>query len=210
MVFPTVATRLIRSAGLRAAIAPRVRTLCAQAKPAGGTDDGKAVAERPYERDGVVVKNYGSGLVLPEVTKEQAENSFLEATDVRRAMTPPVSVAVEARDDMLKDRFNYVSTNLNPAARYVVMGQDGKTVAPDVSACVLRSLPAAAPSTRVPEPASCCRQSSLVATRPPRRRAGHLRQRVRRRRRPRADGRHHWRRLHPHSVGGQVAQGARR
>lgn len=131
---------VVRNAGLRAAIAPRVRTLCAQAKSTGGTGD-KAVAERPYERDGVVVKNYGSGLVLPEVSKEQAENSFLEATDVKRAMTPPVSVAVEARDDMLKDRFNYVSTNLNPAARYVVMGQDGKTVAPDVSHCVLRSFP---------------------------------------------------------------------
>ena len=25
-------------------------------------------------------------------------------------MTPPISVAVEARDDMLKDRFNYVSS----------------------------------------------------------------------------------------------------
>ena len=60
----------------------------------------------------------GESLNLPEVTKEQAENAYLEATDVRRAMTPPISVAVEARDDMLKDRFNYVASNaaLEPRA----------------------------------------------------------------------------------------------
>ena len=47
---------------------------------------------------------------LAKETKEQAENAYLDATDVKRAMTPPISVAVEARDDMLKDRFNYVSS----------------------------------------------------------------------------------------------------
>lgn len=161
-MFPTVVRR-----GLRAAVVPRLRTLCTPAKPADGTGDGKAVAEKPFERDGVVVKNYGSGLVLPEVTKEQVENSFLEATDVKRALTPPMSVAVEARDDMLKDRFNYVSTNLNPAATYVVMGQDGKTVAPDVSACVFRLRPVISPPSRALEPASCSSESSLVAPRRP-------------------------------------------
>ena len=67
------------------------------------------------------------------MTKEQAENAYLDATDVKRAMTPPISVAVEARDDMLKDRFNYVATNLNPAAQYVVMGKKGAVAPQGVS-----------------------------------------------------------------------------
>ena len=93
--------------------APRLRALCTQkpaAPPAGSS--GKEVAAEPTttnrNKDGVATYNYGESLNLPEVTKEQAENAYLEATDVTRAMTPPISVAVEARDDMLKDRFNYV------------------------------------------------------------------------------------------------------
>ena len=76
-----------------------------------------------------LVKNWGSSVELPAVTKEQAQEAFLDATSVMRAITPPVAVAVEARDDMLKDRFNYVAKNLNPDAQYVVMGGKGK-VAP--------------------------------------------------------------------------------
>ena len=94
-------------------MAPRLRALCTQkpaAPPAGSS--GKEVAAEPTttnrNKDGVATYNYGESLNLPEVTKEQAENAYLEATDVTRAMTPPISVAVEARDDMLKDRFNYV------------------------------------------------------------------------------------------------------
>ena len=94
-------------------ITPRLRALCTQkpaAPPAGSS--GKEVAAEPTttnrNKDGVATYNYGESLNLPEVTKEQAENAYLEATDVTRAMTPPISVAVEARDDMLKDRFNYV------------------------------------------------------------------------------------------------------
>jgi len=111
-------------------ITPRLRALCTQkpaAPPAGSS--GKEVAAEPTttnrNKDGVATYNYGESLNLPEVTKEQAENAYLEATDVTRAMTPPISVAVEARDDMLKDRFNYVANNLNPANRAIYAGADG-------------------------------------------------------------------------------------
>jgi hypothetical protein len=66
---------------------------------------------------------------LPAVTKEEAEEKYLDTTSVTRAMTPPVATAVAARDDMLKDRFNYVSQNLNPESQYIVMGGKG-AVAP--------------------------------------------------------------------------------
>jgi hypothetical protein len=75
------------------------------------------------------VKNWGTSVELPAVTKEEAQEAYLEATSPTRALTPPVATAVAARDDMLKDRFNYVSKNLNPDAQYVVMGGKGK-VAP--------------------------------------------------------------------------------
>ena len=167
--------------------APHLRALCT--KKDGGES---AIAEaKPFERDGVVVKNYGSGLVLPKVTKEQAQNSFLEATDVKRAMTPPVSVAVEARDDMLKDRFNYVSKNLNPAA----------TCTPHERS----------------NPRPVCQRTIRPTPPPPRRRrrrhgAGwqnggpgcHLGERLRHRRRPRHDGGHHGRGVPPHAVGRHV------
>ena len=108
-----------------------MRALCTQ-KPAEKPPDGKEVTAAPKHRnkDGVATYNYGSGLQLPEVTKEQAENAYLEATDFTRAMTPPISVAVEARDDMLKDRFNYVAKNLNPKLTAVYAGADG-SVAPE-------------------------------------------------------------------------------
>ena len=87
--------------------------MCTQ-KPAAAGSTGKEVAAEPTttnrNKDGVATYTYGESLNLPEVTKEQAENAYLDATDVKRAMTPPISVAVEARDDMLKDRFNYVSS----------------------------------------------------------------------------------------------------
>ena len=94
-------------------MAPRLRAVCTQ-KPAAAGSTGKEVAAEPTttnrNKDGVATYTYGESLHLPEVTKEQAENAYLDATDVKRAMTPPISVAVEARDDMLKDRFNYVSS----------------------------------------------------------------------------------------------------
>jgi len=84
---------------------------------------------QPTNARGEVIKTWGNNVELPAVTKEQAQEAYLEATDVTRALTPPTAVAVEARDDMLHNRFNYVSTNLNPDAQYVVMGGKG-AVAP--------------------------------------------------------------------------------
>ena len=58
-------------------------------------------------------------LALPELQGREYEPAVLfwvalicgaAVLNVKRAMTPPISVAVEARDDMLKDRFNYVSS----------------------------------------------------------------------------------------------------
>ena len=151
-------------------MAPRLRALCTQ-KPATAGSTGKEVAAEPTttnrNKDGVATYNYGESLNLPEVTKEQAENAYLEATDVKRAMTPPISVAVEARDDMLKDRFNYVASmptrpeprtrrqsprqacssrvralpwtdNLNPANRAIYAGADG-AVEPEVGAHATRN-----------------------------------------------------------------------
>lgn len=63
------------------------------------------------------------------MSKEEAQEAYLDTTSVTRAMTPPVATAVAARDDMLKDRFNYVSQNLNPESQYIVMGGKG-AVAP--------------------------------------------------------------------------------
>ena len=76
-----------------------------------------------------VIKTWGSTVDLPAVTKEEAQNVYLEATDFKRALTPPVATAVAARDEMLHDRFNYVANNLNPASQYIVMGGKG-AVAP--------------------------------------------------------------------------------
>ena len=76
-----------------------------------------------------MVKTWGTSVDLPAVSKEQAEEAYLEATDVTRAMTPPIAQAVAARDDMLHDRFNYVKNNLNPASQYIVAGGKG-AVAP--------------------------------------------------------------------------------
>ena len=151
-------------------MAPRLRALCTQ-KPATAGSTGKEVAAEPTttnrNKDGVATYNYGESLNLPEVTKEQAENAYLEATDVKRAMTPPISVAVEARDDMLKDRFTYVASmptrpeprtrrqsprqacssrvralpwtdNLNPANRAIYAGADG-AVEPEVGAHATRN-----------------------------------------------------------------------
>uniref|UniRef100_A0A7S0LD47 Uncharacterized protein n=1 Tax=Coccolithus braarudii TaxID=221442 RepID=A0A7S0LD47_9EUKA len=93
-------------------------------------DDETALdAAQPLKRDGLEVKVWGSNLELPEVSKKEAENSYLDATDVTRAIMPPMGLVNQTRDDFSKDRFNYVSTNLNPASQYVVMGGKNK-VAP--------------------------------------------------------------------------------
>ena len=76
-----------------------------------------------------VVKSWGSSLELPQVSKQEAEKAYLQATDFKTAMTPPIATAVEARDDMLKDRFNYVAEHVtNPKAQYIVMGAKGAVV----------------------------------------------------------------------------------
>ena len=180
---------------LTTARTPLLRALCTQ-KPAEPKPSGKEVSTEPKYRnkDGIATYNYGSGVNLPEVTKEQAENAYLEATDVRRAMTPPIAVAVEARDDMLKDRFNYVAKNLNPKTRAIYAGADG-AVEPEVKRAHRRvTLAVASPHARVF--ARCC--------------AVHLEPVVRHRQRPRADGRDHDGRLHPHAVGRDVREGAGR
>jgi hypothetical protein len=77
-----------------------------------------------------VIKTWGANLDLPAVSKEQAQEAYLDATDVTRAITPPTAKAVEARDDMMQGRYNYVATHVNnPAAQYIVMGGKG-AVAP--------------------------------------------------------------------------------
>ena len=74
-----------------------------------------------------IVKTWGETVELPAVTKEEAQKAYLAATDVATAMKPAVQEAVQARDDMLKDRFNYVSKHVN-SNQYIVAG--GKKVAP--------------------------------------------------------------------------------
>jgi len=63
------------------------------------------------------------------VTKEEVAESYMNVTSVTRSMTPPSGLVNEARDDMSKDRYNYVSTNMRPASQYIVMGASG-AVAP--------------------------------------------------------------------------------
>jgi len=74
-------------------------------------------------------KTWGSALELKEVSKEEAQEKFLEVTDLKRTLMPPTGVAVEARNDMLNDRFNYVSTHLSNENAYIVAGKKG-AVAP--------------------------------------------------------------------------------
>ena len=69
------------------------------------------------------MKNWGSSLELPEVSKEVAQERFLDTTDVKRALKPAIKEAVEARDDMLRDRFNYVDKHLGAnTASLIVLG----------------------------------------------------------------------------------------
>ena len=77
-----------------------------------------------------MIKTWGQGIDLPAVSEKEAQEAYLDATSVTRSMKPAIQEAVAARDDMLKDRFNYVSKNLNPASQYVVMGGKDAAVAP--------------------------------------------------------------------------------
>mmetsp|Transcript_31239 Transcript_31239/g.77890 ORF Transcript_31239/g.77890 Transcript_31239/m.77890 type:complete len:239 (-) Transcript_31239:396-1112(-) len=97
------------------------RAVCSKAeeKSVAATAGGKSLEK----------KIWGSGLELEPVTKEQAEEKYLDVTDLKRTLTPPTSVAVKARDDMLNDRFNYVSTHLSNENAYIVAGKKG-AVAP--------------------------------------------------------------------------------
>mgnify|MGYP007078102286 CR=1 FL=1 len=114
---------------LRAHVAP-ITVLSSRCLSSDSSGKGsKGLTRKSADGSVAEVKNWGSALELPEITKEQAHEKFLDVTDVKRAMVPPVGIAVKARDDMLHDRFNYVATNLNPAAQYVVMGKKG-AVAP--------------------------------------------------------------------------------
>ena len=85
---------------------------------------------KPIHTDAMqIIKHWGTTLELPVVTKQEAQEAYLDATSVTRSLKPAIQEAVAARDDMLKDLFNYVSKNLNPDAQYVVMGKHG-AVAP--------------------------------------------------------------------------------
>ena len=102
------------------------RFLCAKppkdvASSSASADDAVATEVKRDER-GIEVKNWGSSLELPEVSKEVAQERFLDTTDVKRALKPAIKEAVEARDDMLRDRFNYVDKHLgaNTAERLVL------------------------------------------------------------------------------------------
>ena len=118
------------SAPLRTSL--RTRRLCKASGSAletsGGGGRGRELQESA--RDDRVSKVWGSNLELPAVTKEAAQDAFEEATDLSRAITPPTAMANEARKDMVNNRFDYVEKNLNPNNQFVVMGKDGKTVAP--------------------------------------------------------------------------------
>ena len=110
--------------GGRLLVAPRPSLRCLSSKA-----DGKAVANT---NDGAVTevkKVWGSALELKEVSKEEANEKYLEVTDLKRTLMPPTGVAVQARDDMLHDRFNYVSTHLSNENAYIVAGKKG-AVAP--------------------------------------------------------------------------------
>uniref|UniRef100_A0A7S4FCL0 Uncharacterized protein n=1 Tax=Chrysotila carterae TaxID=13221 RepID=A0A7S4FCL0_CHRCT len=92
--------------------------------------------------DGLDVKVWGNNLELPKVTEQQARESYLDATSVTRAITPPTSLTRQAREDIGKERFNYVAEHMNPASQYVVMGKKG-AVAPGAvsqSAILIASL----------------------------------------------------------------------
>jgi len=91
--------------------------------------DGEVVVAEPkVNAKGEVVKVWGSTVELPAVTKEEAQKAFDQATDLATAMKPAVREAVTARDEMLHDRFNYVSKHTG-TSQYIVAGGKG-SVAP--------------------------------------------------------------------------------
>jgi len=124
-------------------VLPSLRQLSAPAeKPAAKPEDKElqvsssrtasdiATSTGGKTQDGVDVKVWGYGaLELPEVSKKDANEAFLDVTDVKRAVQPDMKLVHKARDEMGKDRFNYLATNFNPAAQYIVPGSKGN-VAP--------------------------------------------------------------------------------
>ena len=101
------------------------RTLCAKSSKGAEAETDAVTVEPLTNAKGEVVKTWGQGVELPAVTKKEAEKAYLEATDFATGMKPAVQEAVAARDDMLKDRFNYVSKNLNSSSQYIVAGGKG-------------------------------------------------------------------------------------
>ena len=92
---------------------------------------GKALSKKEENPSDSQTKVWGgANLDLPQVTSEQAQESFKDVTSVSRAITPPTGLADQARKDMVKERFEYVQANLRPGAQYVVPGASGAAVAP--------------------------------------------------------------------------------
>ena len=106
-------------------------TSCLQCDATSDFCAARVVRRQLRDERGIEVKNWGSSLELPEVSKEVAQERFLDTTDVKRALKPAIKEAVEARDDMLRDRFNYVDKHLGAnTAERLVQGKTG-AVAPN-------------------------------------------------------------------------------
>lgn len=120
-----------RLAAIRTIRAPRPLAAVARAPRRGLSDagDAKQVEKAAPQNQIDTKKVWGSTLELKEFTKEQANEKYLEVTDIKRTLMPPTAEAVKARDDMLNDRFNYVSTHLSNENAYIVAGKHG-SVAP--------------------------------------------------------------------------------
>jgi len=127
----TALVRCLRPAVLRPQlpVAVHCRRLSGEVTKKASASGGDVTVEPLKNERGEIIKHWGTTLELPVVTKQEAQEAYLDATSVTRSLKPAIQEAVAARDDMLKDRFNYVSKNLNPDAQYVVMGKHG-AVAP--------------------------------------------------------------------------------
>ncbi|KAL3914108.1 MAG: hypothetical protein SGPRY_007739 [Prymnesium sp.] len=121
------AMRLLSHSSPAALPLPRARVLH---RPLSSDADQKSIERAETSKGAEVSKKvWGSALELKEVSKEEAEEKFLDVTDLKRTLMPPTAVAVSARDDMLNDRFNYVSTHLSGENAYIVAGKQG-SIAP--------------------------------------------------------------------------------